>query len=245
MHRSETEEVCRHCSSTGRTATRPSIVRSGSGPFMIADYEGEGLGVLASERRDRNAAQRIPKRLMQRGGRPHRVVMDRLPPDGAARRVIGNTQRRERKGRLMSTNADSSRLQFRWRAHVMLCFHSIWTLRKLNSVHGVIHNHFNQEHHLTSRNIYKQSRSVPTAEWGHPHDLMLCLHSPHVPNCRPSRSLLRSPLHIARRNFASETCRSAPSETTHIGPDTGQVWNWYAWPADPSTRLQVAHRRMH
>jgi putative transposase len=40
------------------------------------------------------------------------------------------------------------------------------TLQKLASVHAVTHNHFNQERHLTSRDIYKQNRSAAMAEWG-------------------------------------------------------------------------------
>jgi putative transposase len=39
------------------------------------------------------------------------------------------------------------------------------TLQKFTSVHAQVHNHFNQERHLISREVYKQKRSAALAEW--------------------------------------------------------------------------------
>jgi putative transposase len=39
------------------------------------------------------------------------------------------------------------------------------TLQKFASVRGTVHNHFNQERHLTSWDIYKRNRSAALAEW--------------------------------------------------------------------------------
>ena len=39
------------------------------------------------------------------------------------------------------------------------------TLQKFSSVHAQVHNHFNQERHLVTREIYKQRRSAALAEW--------------------------------------------------------------------------------
>jgi putative transposase len=39
------------------------------------------------------------------------------------------------------------------------------TLQKFSSVHAQVHNHFNQERHLVTREIYKQRRSAAMAEW--------------------------------------------------------------------------------
>ena len=39
------------------------------------------------------------------------------------------------------------------------------TLQKFASVHASVHNHFNQERHLVSRQIYKERRSAALAEW--------------------------------------------------------------------------------
>jgi putative transposase len=39
------------------------------------------------------------------------------------------------------------------------------TLQKFASVHGTVHNHFNQERTLTDRETYKANRSAALAEW--------------------------------------------------------------------------------
>ena len=39
------------------------------------------------------------------------------------------------------------------------------TLQKFTSVHAQVHNHFDQQRHLVSREIYKQMRSAALAEW--------------------------------------------------------------------------------
>jgi len=39
------------------------------------------------------------------------------------------------------------------------------TLQKFAAVHNALHNHFNQERHLTRRETYKQNRSAALAEW--------------------------------------------------------------------------------
>jgi putative transposase len=42
---------------------------------------------------------------------------------------------------------------------------SIRQLQKFASVHGQVHNHFNQERHLISREQYRERRSAALAEW--------------------------------------------------------------------------------
>ena len=48
----------------------------------------------------------------------------------------------------------------------MQLFRSAKTLQKLGSVHVQVHNHFNQQRHLVTPEIYKQRRSAALAEWG-------------------------------------------------------------------------------
>ncbi len=47
----------------------------------------------------------------------------------------------------------------------MARFRDIKTLQKFASTHASIHNHFNQDRHLNSRDIFKQNRSAALAEW--------------------------------------------------------------------------------
>ena len=47
----------------------------------------------------------------------------------------------------------------------MLRFRRMHTLQKFSSVHASVHNHFNHERHLVSRDIYKERRSAALAAW--------------------------------------------------------------------------------
>ena len=47
----------------------------------------------------------------------------------------------------------------------MIRFRRTKTLQKFASVHAPVHNHFTQESHLISREIYKERRSAALAEW--------------------------------------------------------------------------------
>ena len=47
----------------------------------------------------------------------------------------------------------------------MLRFPRMKTLQKFASVHASVHNLFNQERHLTSRETFKQRRSEALSEW--------------------------------------------------------------------------------
>ena len=44
-------------------------------------------------------------------------------------------------------------------------FRRMKTLQKFASVHASVHNLFNQERHLISRDIFKQRRSEAFSEW--------------------------------------------------------------------------------
>ena len=43
--------------------------------------------------------------------------------------------------------------------------HPAKTLQKFSSIHAQVHNHFNQERHLVTREVYKQRRSAALVEW--------------------------------------------------------------------------------
>jgi putative transposase len=46
----------------------------------------------------------------------------------------------------------------------MARFRDIRTLQKFAAVHALIHNHFNLDHHLNQRAIFKDNRSAALAE---------------------------------------------------------------------------------
>ena len=43
-------------------------------------------------------------------------------------------------------------------------FRSMKTLQKFSAVHAQVHNYFNQERHLVTRQVYKQRRSAALAD---------------------------------------------------------------------------------
>ena len=132
--------------------------------WRAVDHEGEVLESLATKTRDKAAALKLMKRLMKRYGKPETVVTDGLRSYGAAMKEIGNADRQEA-GRWLNNRAENSHQPFRRRERAMERFRRMKTLQKFASVHGTVHNHFNQERHLVSRDIYRQRRSAALAEW--------------------------------------------------------------------------------
>jgi len=132
--------------------------------WRVVDHEGEVLEFLVSKTRDKVAALKFLKKAVRRHGRPEIIVTDGLRADGAAMREIDNLKRRE-VGGWKNNRAENSHQPFRRREAAMLKFRRTKTLQKFAAVHGQIHNHFNSERHLVSREIYKQRRSAALAEW--------------------------------------------------------------------------------
>ncbi|WP_371179404.1 DDE-type integrase/transposase/recombinase [Ahrensia sp. R2A130] len=79
-------------------------------------------------------------------------------------KVIGNADRQET-GRRLNNRAKNLHLTFRRRERAMQRFRSIETLQKFSSVHASVHNHFNQQRHLTSHHHFKANRDVALGEW--------------------------------------------------------------------------------
>lgn len=132
--------------------------------WRAIDHEGEVLESDATKTRDKAATLMFPKKIMKRHGRPKVIVTDRLRSYGAALKTIGNPQAQE-VGRWLNNRAENSHQPFRRRERAMLRFRRMHTLQKFSAVHASVHNHFNQERHLISRQDYKTQRSAALAEW--------------------------------------------------------------------------------
>ena len=132
--------------------------------WRAVDHEGEVLDSYVTKRRDRKAALKFLRKSMKRYGRPHVLVTDKLRSYGAAMKVIGNAERQET-GRWLNNRAENSHLPFRRREVAMQRFRSMRSLQKFSSVHASVHNHFNQERHLYSRNNFKINRTAALNEW--------------------------------------------------------------------------------
>jgi len=132
--------------------------------WRAVDHEGEVLESFVTKRRDRRAALKFLRKAMKRYGSPKVIVTDRLRSYGAAMKVIGNVNRQET-GRWLNNRAENSHQPFRRREQAMAKFRSAKSLQKFASTHASIHNHFNQERHLYSRQNFKNNRSAALAEW--------------------------------------------------------------------------------
>ena len=132
--------------------------------WRAVDHEGEVLESFVTKTRDKAAALKFIKKALKRHGRPRTIVTDGLRSYGAALREIGAADRQEQ-GRWKNNRVENSHLPFRRRERAMSRFRRMKTLQKFSSVHAQVHNHFSQERHLVSRQIYKQRRSAALAEW--------------------------------------------------------------------------------
>lgn len=132
--------------------------------WRAVDHEGEVLEVFVTKRRDSKAALIFLRRAMKRYGRPEAIVTDRLRSYHAAMKIIGNDDRQET-GRWLNNRAENSHQPFRRRERAMASFRNGKSLQKFASIHASIHNHFNQERHLYTRENFKLNRSIALAEW--------------------------------------------------------------------------------
>ena len=126
-------------------------------------HEGEILESYVTKRRDRKTALKFLRKSMKRYGRSESIVTDKLRSYGAAMKDIGNVTKQET-GRWLNNRAENSNLPFRRRERAMLRFPQMRCLQKFAAVHSSVHNHFNQERHLHSRDNFKLNRSAALLE---------------------------------------------------------------------------------
>ena len=133
--------------------------------WRAVDHEGEVLESYVTKTRDKAAALKFIKTALKRHGRTKAIVTDGLRSYGAALKELGAEDLQAPVGRWKNNRAENSHLPFRRRERAMTRFRRMKTLQKFSSVHASVHNHFAQERHLVSREIYKQRRSAALAEW--------------------------------------------------------------------------------
>ena len=131
--------------------------------WRAVDHEGEILeGVVTAKRQGcgAKASQADHEEVRPAAKDRHRRALLL----SAAMKELGNADWHEVGGRL-NNRAENSHQPFRRRERAMQRFRSTKTLQKFSSVHAQVHNHFNQERHLVTRQLYKQRRSAALAEW--------------------------------------------------------------------------------
>jgi IS1 family transposase len=122
--------------------------------WRAVDHEGEVLEAVVTARRDKAAALKLLKRIMKKYGAARSVVTDRLRAYSVAMKEISAADRQV--GGRLNNRAENSHQPFRRRERAMQRFRSMKTLQKFSSVHAQVHNQFNQERHLFTRQVHKQ-----------------------------------------------------------------------------------------
>ena len=108
--------------------------------WRVVDRHGAVSGETLQRRRDRRAARRLLTRLLKRQGwRPRRIVTDRLPSHGAAKREAAPTlEHRARKG--LDDGAENSHVPLRRRERQMQGLRSPGGLPRFVSVLSAVRN---------------------------------------------------------------------------------------------------------
>jgi putative transposase len=132
--------------------------------WRAVDHEGEVLESFVTKDRDKAAALKFIKKLMKRHGTAQKITTDGLRSYKAAMKELGNASKQV-VGRYANNRVENSHQPFRRRERAMLRFRRMKTLQKFASVHASVHNLFNQERHLISRETYKERRSEALSEW--------------------------------------------------------------------------------
>jgi putative transposase len=132
--------------------------------WRAVDHEGEVLEAFVTKTRNRKAAMKFLRKAMKRYGQPDVFVTDRLRSYRAALTDVGMAKRQQT-GRWINNRAENSHQPLRRREQAMQRFRQTRSLQKFAAVHSSVHNHFNQERHLYSRENFKTNRATALAEW--------------------------------------------------------------------------------
>ena len=133
--------------------------------WRAVDAEGEVLDVLVQSTRNKAAALKLMRKLLKKYAFvPERVVTDDLRSYGAAARELGIESRHER-GRWKNNRAENSHQPTRRRERKMQRFKSPGSAQHFLSIHAVVHNSFNVQRHLVSRNTPRALRGEAFQNW--------------------------------------------------------------------------------
>jgi putative transposase len=133
--------------------------------WRAVDDEGEVLDLLVQRRRDKAAAVKLMRKLLKKQGfAPDVLVTDKLRSYGAAKSEMGLSARHEQ-GLRKNNRAENSHQPTRRRERKMQRFKSPGSAQRFLSVHAAVHNTFNVQRHLTSRNTLRVLRDEAFRTW--------------------------------------------------------------------------------
>jgi transposase-like protein len=133
--------------------------------WRAVDDEGEVLDILVQARRNKAAAVRLLRKLVRKlGFAPETITTDKLGSYGAALHQLRLSARHEQ-GRRRNNRAENSHQPTRRRERKLQRFKSPGSAQRFLSAHAAVHNTFNTQRHLVSRNALRVLRAEARVAW--------------------------------------------------------------------------------
>ena len=133
--------------------------------WRAVDQDGDVLDILVQKRKDKQAAVRFFKKLMKGQGRSARkIVTDKLPSYGAARKLVMPTSMHCHE-RYVNNRAEVSHEHTRVRERLMRRFKSPGQAQRFLAVHSQVHNLFRVGRHLLRAANYRLLRNRSFETW--------------------------------------------------------------------------------
>ena len=143
------------------------FIKIGGKPMYLwraVDGEGEVLDVLVQKRRNKRAALKLLRKLLQyQGIPPTKIVTDKLKSYSVALRDLEMGHRHDTTNRL-NNRAESSHVPIRRKERKLQRFKSQKSAQIFLSSYGPIYNLFNTQRHLVSRQTLRTLRSEAMTE---------------------------------------------------------------------------------
>ncbi|MFJ4980459.1 IS6 family transposase [Streptomyces coeruleorubidus] len=133
--------------------------------WRAVDQDGNVLDILVQNRRDKAAARRFLRRLIQKTGAvPRVIVTDKLRSYSAANReVMSSVEHRQSK--YLNNRAENSHQPTRQRERAMKGFRSVGGAQRFLSAFSGISPHFRPRRHLIPASDYRAEMTVRFAIW--------------------------------------------------------------------------------
>jgi transposase-like protein len=133
--------------------------------WRAVDAEGEVLDVLVQSKRNKHAALKLMRKLLETYVfAPERLVTDDLRSHRAAASALGLEDRHEH-GRWKNNRAENSHQPTRRRERKMQRFKSAGSAQRFLSTHAATYNTFNVQRHLTSARTHRTLRAAAMTTW--------------------------------------------------------------------------------
>jgi putative transposase len=156
------------CKPTGRWHLDEMMVKVGGMRMWLwraVDDEGEVLDVLLQKRRNKGAALKLLRRLLNTGLYPETITTDGLASYRAAIRELALTKRHRPGGMRANNRAENSHLTIRRRERKKQKFKSQGSAQRFLSTHAAVYNNFNVQQHLISRPTLRRFRAAAHQTW--------------------------------------------------------------------------------